>query len=749
MLPGADVLVLLVAVGGLLFAFSTQGSVVLTPSWHHRTDLRASDWEVAPIVADVDGDGTPELLVATQDGRLLLLGGTAPAAANLASDAGSPWRKLHLVAEASLRSQLGLTSGRRPVAIGSGPARMVGGGVGGSSAETHTIIALTEDWTVHAFDHTLRPLWQHSAALTLEPESVQIEASDQPIDEAHHGGRASQSSVSFAEAVVIISPQPIYGGDRGFVFIGGRHAPSHSVRSLSARSHLARSHLAAAPLDEDPVDEGAGGRLWASSAPTPRNFLDDTSHFDFVLLEGGSGRSRWEHRASDFIEPLRGDATLTPQMDYRLNLETLGGEGILEPGHQGEQPWRAFKQSLLNQAMPFSWRHPHDTGAHLASFAREQRAAPAARWARGGGRHTARTSAADEFSLGNVLRQRLRGWGEAPAVATADGGADVGGAPRVAGAAVRVTRAPADAIGRVSPNVLVVHRQNGIEVLHLYTGRTLCRLPLASREAHAPQAHGDINGDGALDRIVAHSGVGSGMGGGMSACHGAASRLSPVTEELWVASTCARTARVRLRERWSSRSPPPAEGATGAVAPLLLRREGERNSDAVFLMSNGVLTSVAPEGGRNWMLQTVARWQPHPEATEHLHTDDGIRAAVPFASLSALRPTAGAQPLILALGERAAVLVDAQGKELGVTALPSVPVAPPLIGDFDGDNVVDVIIPVASGHIGLSVKADTCPLLLRVLFGVSALGMLSVLVLREQHLLQLLSAAATERDHQS
>ena len=150
------------------------------------------------------------------------------------------------------------------------PAVLLGGGLWGSSAETHTIIALTEDWTVHAFDHTLRPLWQHSAALTLEPESVQIEASDQPIDEAHHGGRASQSSVSFAEAVVIISPQPIYGGDRGFVFIGGRHAPSHSVRSLSARSHLARSHLAAAPLDEDPVDEGAGGRLRASSAPTHR-----------------------------------------------------------------------------------------------------------------------------------------------------------------------------------------------------------------------------------------------------------------------------------------------------------------------------------------------------------------------------------------------------------------------------------------------------------------------------------------------
>ncbi len=48
------------------------------------------------------------------------------------------------------------------------------------------------------------------------------------------------------------------------------------------------------------------------------------------------------------------------------------------------------------------------------------------------------------------------------------------------------------------PNVFVAHLRDGLEVVGLHTGRTICKLHLAS-----PGLHLDLNGDGVLDHIQA------------------------------------------------------------------------------------------------------------------------------------------------------------------------------------------------------------------------------------------------------
>ena len=48
------------------------------------------------------------------------------------------------------------------------------------------------------------------------------------------------------------------------------------------------------------------------------------------------------------------------------------------------------------------------------------------------------------------------------------------------------------------PNVWVAHLRDGIEAVSLHTGRTICKLHLAS-----PGLHVDLNGDGVLDHIQA------------------------------------------------------------------------------------------------------------------------------------------------------------------------------------------------------------------------------------------------------
>ena len=43
--------------------------------------------------------------------------------------------------------------------------------------------------------------------------------------------------------------------------------------------------------------------------------------------------------------------------------------------------------------------------------------------------------------------------------------------------------------------------QEGIEAIHLYTGRTICKLHLPRNGLHA-----DINGDGVLDHVMSYGG---------------------------------------------------------------------------------------------------------------------------------------------------------------------------------------------------------------------------------------------------
>ena len=56
----------------------------------------------------------------------------------------------------------------------------------------------------------------------------------------------------------------------------------------------------------------------------------------------------------------------------------------------------------------------------------------------------------------------------------------------------------------VRPNAIVAHQEEGIEVVHLFGGRTLCKMLLTPLDAHA-----DVNGDGVLEHVSARGGGGA------------------------------------------------------------------------------------------------------------------------------------------------------------------------------------------------------------------------------------------------
>ena len=205
-----DLLVLLVAAASVLFSFQTSGSMFLKPAWSFTLEADGAGIEAsreaplpvpAPVVADLDDDGRPEVLVCTRDGRLLLLDPAPPA--RMPASRATKWRQLPVRAEASLRSHVGLEAGRRPVALQAGVLRAVHP----PERRLQVVVVLTEDWSVLAFDHELRPLWEHSLGSR---------------------GTAAVRPRRFVEASILVASAPVYAGDDGVVVVAGRTVAAHS-----------------------------------------------------------------------------------------------------------------------------------------------------------------------------------------------------------------------------------------------------------------------------------------------------------------------------------------------------------------------------------------------------------------------------------------------------------------------------------------------------------------------------------------
>lgn len=161
-----------------------------------------------PLVADVDGDGQNELIVATRDPGIRIM--RVPRSMKLREDDPPP---APVIASATLLSFTRVAKGRHPVALSSGyidPFRSDG------PPRKQVIVVVTEDWTVLCFSHTLDLLWETTVA--------------------HLQDTLGLGALYHREIAVRVVPTPIRDGDKGVVVVAGslelRHA--HHVRGPAA-----------------------------------------------------------------------------------------------------------------------------------------------------------------------------------------------------------------------------------------------------------------------------------------------------------------------------------------------------------------------------------------------------------------------------------------------------------------------------------------------------------------------------------
>uniref|UniRef100_A0A0D9YKY0 FG-GAP repeat-containing protein n=1 Tax=Oryza glumipatula TaxID=40148 RepID=A0A0D9YKY0_9ORYZ len=258
------------------------------------------------------------------------------------------------------------------------------------------------------------------------------------------------------------------------------------------------------------------------------------------------------------------------------------------------------------------------------------------------------------------------------------------------------------------PNVVVAHEKEGIEAVHLASGRTICKLHLTEGGLHA-----DINGDGVLDhvQVVGANGIEQTVVSGsmevLKPCWAVATSGVPVREQLFNVSICHYNNFNLFHHGDFSRSFGRTFDTTGleVATPILLQRDdGHKHrrgshGDIIFLTSRGEVTSYSPgllghDAIWRWQLSTGATWSNLPSPSGMMEN-----IVVPTLKVFSLRAYDPKQ-VIIAGGDLEAVVISPSGGLLASIELPAPPTHALVLEDFNGDGLTDIILVTSGGVYG-------------------------------------------------
>ncbi|KAH0971163.1 hypothetical protein GBA52_023319 [Prunus armeniaca] len=646
-----DLAILMLSAFAIFFSLQHEGDFSFREAWMHLSDDYPIKYEAdrlpPPIVADLNGDGKKEVLVATHDAKIQVL---EPHSRRV--DEG--FSNARVLAEVSLLpDKIRISSGRRPVAMATGVIDKLRPG----QRPRQVLVVVTSGWSVMCFDSNLKKLWE-------------VNLQEDFPHNAHH-----------REIAISISNYTLRHGDTGLVIVGGRMEMQPHI-SLDPFEEIGRTERSADQhrrnLTEKEASENSG--------------TVDLRHFALFAFAGGSGTIRWT-RKNENIEEHSSDASrLIPQHNYKLDVQALNSR------QPGEFECREFRESILG-VMPHHWDRREDTLLELARFKRHKR------------KILKRTSGKTiNYPFHKPEENHLPGKDSTKKISNF-----IGKAAQYAGSAK--PKKPFPYIPTITnhtqlwwvPNVVVAHQKEGIEAIHLASGRTFCKLHLQEGGLHA-----DINGDGVLDHVQAVGGngaeqtVASGSMEVLRPCWAVATSGVPVREQLFNASICHHSLFNLFQHGEYSRN----FGRTHDLAslevatPILIpRSDGHRHrkgshGDVVFLTNRGEVTSYSPglhgHGAVwQWQLSTGAIWSNLPSPSGMM--ESGI--VVPTLKSFSLRVHDN-QQVILAAGEQEAVVISPGGSILTSVDLPAPPTHTLVTEDFSNDGLTDLIIVTNTGVYG-------------------------------------------------
>ncbi|KAK6150598.1 hypothetical protein DH2020_015530 [Rehmannia glutinosa] len=642
-----DLAILMLSAFAIFFSLQHEGDFSFKEAWFHLSDEYPIKYEAdrlpPPIVADLNGDGKKEVLVATHDAKIQVL---EPHMRRV--DEG--FSEARVLAEVSLLpDKLRIATGRRAVAMATG---VIEKSYNKREPRKQVLVVVTSGWSVMCFDHNLKKLWD-----------VNLQK-DFPHN-AHH-----------REIAISISNYTLRHGYSGLIIVGGRmemqpHIHVDPFEEIEMAEKNAEEHRRSA-TEKDPSDNAG---------------TVDLRHFAFYAFAGRSGELRWT-RKNENMDAQSSDASqLIPQHNYKLDVHALNTR------HPGEGIQRIH-----------SWSHASSLGSQ--------------------GRHCAEAGAfqasQEENTQENTWQDHHLPFSQARRKAISWKGCDkkvsnvIEKAVNIAKSAK--TKKPLPYIPTITnytqlwwvPNVVVAHEKEGIEAVHLASGRTLCKLHLQEGGLHA-----DINGDGVLDHVQvvgangAEQTVVSGSMEVLRPCWAIATSGVPVREQLFNASICHHSPFNLFQHGEFSRSYGRHVDVSSleVAAPILIpRKDGHRHrkgshGDVVFLTNRGEVTSYSPglhghDAVWNWQILTGATWSNLPSPSGMTES-----TVVPTLKPFPLRQH-DSQELILAAGDQEAVVLSPGGSILTAVDLPAPPTHSLVCDDFSNDGLTDFILVTSNGVYG-------------------------------------------------
>jgi hypothetical protein len=572
------------------------------------------------------------------------------------------------------------------------------------SLRKQIVVAVTSSGHVLVLDHNLKLMWKESLKEHM-PNNGELE-----------------------EVAIVITEHAATKNDRGLIVIGGRPEPDTLADDIEEDDLFDEEILAeklqrlhehgrsrSDGLDEVGGDGGASGR-----------------HFSYFAFSGDAGVLRWKHEALDFHRDLAGLQESTVTTQHSLHAAAQLQEGV----HYGEASCREYREAVL-ASLPHSWHSERDTKLHLAHFHRHR---------------AHRGAQKEEISTLGIQRQQVNNKQHQPNL-------NLNSPPSPAG----IFKASQTASHYAPPNVIVAHMEEGIEAVHLFSGRTVCRLFLDPYALHV-----DLNGDGIPDHVHAVGGDSLYLAEEAALedadlmhahqrlrfCAAVVSSGIPPKQPLFNGTICrpVRFGLERARKlgyiEVTSPISLPVPGRGGHYRQQVLRQK----SIAVFLTSRGDLTAYSSSGELLWQEVTGAYWKTNAFiSASDVATDDGDGDITINAELAEeeneeeeehyleAQPTLAAMSLrrhaipsvILAAGDDEATIVSEHGHEIITFDLPERPTQPLTALDFNLDSYTDVIMIGRNGVYGWAQVRRPGAVPFSALVGVLIVIMLTVFVMQQ------------------
>jgi hypothetical protein len=622
-----------------------------------------------PHPVDLNGDGKPEFVTTTPGGDKLIL--AAP------RKGGDGFQEALLLAQVDIESLA--SNGARVISVAHGsldpPLKDFV-----HSPRKQVIAALCSDGQLMLLDSNLKLKWKTSVpGLGGLPKFGST------------GGDVDQVDVDLRDVSLVVSPHGVNDREKGMVVV--------SVRKETFRdnSNGEDDYDDYDDYDEHRHQREVGEEVRHEQGRSEGQSLEEVDvdpqrkygarHVSYFAFAGGSGNLIWSHRPEDFHKDPRNLVEHGITTLYTDRLVTELDSSV----HYGEKSCRDYRESVL-ASLPHAWFGDEDSKMQFAHFHRHRKH-------HGSQKHNLQQNQDDTFMAWQQKNQRGKSRGETEATPWS-----LGTTPGMV-TATSVTSTSAST--RVShPNVLVSHTEDAMEVIHLFSGRPICRIPLDKNVLHV-----DLNGDGVVDHVHAIGGtpklttthlVGHEK---INACMARVTSGIPASVNLFNGTVCS-SAAIK------------AGGPIDVAPPVTLAVPGKhghyasklrQKSYVFFFNSRGEVSCFDHHGDKLFTEHTGVSWkQRHPNYAEDEDERDQMSIADVADDVPVSVPTFMAFPFrrhaipsgVLIAGSSSATILSEHGREIWSGELPNIPIQKLVVTDFNFDGYNDLILVTDDGLFG-------------------------------------------------